>query len=422
MRWLSTIVRRFGQIGSTELNSPTNYILFASVYLFYYGQIGALVPYVGVFLAGRGLAAEQIGQVVACITLTRLIGPYLWATFADTSGLYGQLIRFGCSMAALTFIAILWVEGFWQITLVMALMMTFWCAVLPQLEVVTVQYAKLKHTDYGKIRVFGSLGFIAITAFVGFGIDQFNSEFVVWTCLTALSLLVVVTCLLAFPEVNKQATSIIEKTTVDSTHQQQKTSALWSLKFALFLLSGLCLQISFGPYYAFFAVHLADLAYSGAVIGGLIALGAASEIVVLMYGHKLFKRYSVEWLLTISVAVTAIRWLLVAYYSDVPVILTTSQLLHAFSFGLNHIAAIQFITSAFPLQVQSRAQAAYSSICFGVGGATGAAITGMLWDLPNGATLSYWLAASTALIGAFAMLLTCYPRFITKGRATEDGP
>ena len=55
-----------------------------------------------------------------------------------------------------------------------------------------------------------------------------------------------------------------------------------------------------------------------------------------------------------------------------------------------------------------RAQALYSSVSFGVGGALGAWISGLLWE-PMGGTLVFALAGAASLAGAVVAWLTLSP-------------
>ena len=81
-----------------------------------------------------------------------------------------------------------------------------------------------------------------------------------------------------------------------------------------------------------------------------------------------------------------------------------SQLLHAASFGIVHAVAIHLIHQYFTGKHQGRGQALYSSMSFGVGGALGSFLAGLLWqDL--GGQMVFMLSAGfslLALVVAFA--------------------
>ena len=60
---------------------------------------------------------------------------------------------------------------------------------------------------------------------------------------------------------------------------------------------------------------------------------------------------------------------------------TVSQILHAITYGLYHSVMIQLIDQFFQGRYQIRGQALYSSVSFGVGGAIGSAISGVVWTV-----------------------------------------
>ena len=113
-----------------------------------------------------------------------------------------------------------------------------------------------------------------------------------------------------------------------------------------------------------------------------------------------FKHFSLKSLLTFSLAVTALRWFLVALYADSAWVLTFTQLIHAASFALFHSASMIFISSHFSPCQQSRGQAIYLGGVYGVGGAIGAYLAGALWLDGLGATTAFLTASVAAFLAA----------------------
>jgi PPP family 3-phenylpropionic acid transporter len=109
-------------------------------------------------------------------------------------------------------------------------------------------------------------------------------------------------------------------------------------------------------------------------------------------------------LISISILLTALRWFLVDHYADSNVALVISQLIHALSFGLYHSASIAFIQKHFHANQQSSGQAIYIGGVYGIGGAIGAYVAGVLWQNGIGAGITFDFAAITALIGGVLAL------------------
>ncbi|MGI9294841.1 MAG: MFS transporter, partial [Pseudomonadales bacterium] len=155
--------------------------------------------------------------------------------------------------------------------------------------------------------------------------------------------------------------------------------------------------------YTFFSLHLEKLGYDTAMIGMLWSLGVAAEVLLFMRVSDLFLRFSLRRILLASLAITALRWFLIAKFSDHLLILLLAQLMHAASFGSFHAVAIEYVRRFFRSGNHGRGQAFYSSVSFGAGGATGALMAGFFLSISPAAS---FIAAAVAAI--VAILIVAY--------------
>lgn len=379
-----------------NVSPRTQLILLAITYWLYFGQLGVLVPYLGIFLDGRGFSSAEIGELFAVITLARIIGPSLWASIADKTGKSLAVLRLGCFLTVISFSSVFLFTGFWGLTLSFGLMMMFWTAVLPQLEVITMQSVAGTRIGYGQIRLWGSIGFIVLTVALGKALDHFTTDAPVYASIAVLTILFFSSLLLRQPAIKTTAT--------------EHSGNLWQFvkqrPFIVFLVSASLLQISFGAYYGFFALYMRDLGYSGQQTGLLIALGVLAEIGIFLIAGKLISRVGVWGLLMACMVLTAVRWYALADFAHSGWVVMLTQLIHALSFGLTHATSVHFIHHFFPQSFHSRGQAIYISIAFGMGGALGNYLAGQMWDQGTNAFNTFGFSAITAL-GAALVLLLC---------------
>ena len=358
------------------------------------------MPYLGVFLDGRGFSSTEIGELFALITVARIAGPNLWAVLADKSGRALKVLQLGALLTFGTFCLVFFVEGFWALTLSLGLMMMFWTAILPQIEGLTLNCIRGHASRYGRIRLWGSIGYILLTVFTGKMIDVFSSEAPIYVGAIVLLSLFAITLLLEEPPREKS-----------SSHQQV---SIWhkinTPVFYAFLLSVALLQLSFGAYYGFFALYVIELGYSGQATGWLIAIGVVAEVIIFLQAGKLITLFGVKWILVISTLLTALRWYLLAVVAHNPAILVLSQMLHAFSFGMTHAASMHFIHHYFGNTFQSQGQAIYISVGFGIGGALGGYGAGYFWHQGQGAELTFTLAAVAAVLSALSLVFVSSKR------------
>src|SRR5690606_10465327 len=108
-----------------------------------------------------------------------------------------RVIRGGNLAAALVFISVFFVDGFWAMLAVLAGFSFFWNAVLAQFEVVTLSLLGDRSHRYALVRLWGSVGFILAVLVLGVALDHLPVTLVPWTLLALLWTLWL--CTLAIP-------------------------------------------------------------------------------------------------------------------------------------------------------------------------------------------------------------------------------
>jgi len=385
----------------------TLFIRLSSSYFFYFAILGLISPYLSVFLDGKGFTSLELGEIFAILTATKIVAPSLWAILADKTGQQLMIIRVGAFLALISFTLLFWLDDYWHISLCLALFSLFWTAILPQLEVLTLNSVRRNSKIYARIRLWGSLGFIALALFAGqvmqlslggTATDSVNTEFIY----AFISMGTIILGGLFIATLAIKPHKITRKISKAALPIKNK---LFEIRFIIFFISGVLLQISFGPYYGFFALLLRDLNYLGFTIGALISLGVIAEILVFVFASYFFKHFSLKTLLIFSLAITAFRWFMVAMVADSIWLLAFTQLIHAASFALFHSASMIFISNHFTTCQQSRGQAIYLGGVYGVGGAIGAYVAGVLWLDGAGASAAFMVASAAALLAALLMML-----------------
>lgn len=368
--------------------STVPYWRLSSFYFFYFALLGCISPYWGLFLDARGFNAQAIGELMALFGLVRILAPNVWGALGDYTGRRMALLRLGCLMCALIFVNIFWVSEFWLMALIMVGYGFFWAAVLPQFEVVTLNYLRNRTDDYSKIRIWGSIGFVAFVVLLGILFDY----------LSVLTLPVFMLILLA--------AIFVSSLTIQGSelaHDNDVGAGFLSLVMRphviAFLVAAFLMQVSHGAYYTFFSLFLADVGYSKSMIGLLWAVGVLAEVAVFMVAHRIFAQVSYRHVLILSLILAAIRWSATAYLAGYLPVLLVLQLLHAATFGTMHAVSMHYIHRYFQGRHQGQGQALFSSLTYGAGGAVGAILSGYLWGIDQGVTM---LVASglSALIGA----------------------
>ena len=362
------------------------YWRLSGFYFFYFASLGALIPYWGLYLKTLGFGAVEIGELVAIIMATKIIAPNIWGWIADHTGRRMQVVRLACLLATLAFAGVFLWKGYWWLALVMAVFSFFWNAALPQFEATTLTHLGSQTHRYSSIRLWGSIGFIAAVAALGFMFDRLGNQWLP-VVLVVLFAFIWLSSLLV-PE-NAAGHRSLEHTPMREVLSRPVVLSLLAVCFLI--------QLSHGPYYTFYSLYMAEHGYSKTAIGQLWALGVVAEIVVFLRMHIWLPHYGARNLLLLAAILTAVRWCLLAWFPDKLWLMIFSQSMHAASFGLYHAVSIHLIHQLFHGRNQGRGQALYSSLSFGAGGALGSFVAGYLWA-GFGPEQMYVAAAAVAVI------------------------
>lgn len=221
-------------------------VRLSSFYFAYYAALGAFTPYWSVFLKARGQDIAAISILMSLWYATRIVAPTTWSVLAARTHQPIRWLRVSCLLTVLSIGLFLAPLDFRGLFLAMCVFCFAWNAVMPQFESITLSHLRDATDRYGSIRVWGSIGFIAVAASFGVLFDYVS---VTWLPLLMLPFFVF---LLASSFVNNYA---YEPPEADSGGggflrriRQPEALALLGVAFLM--------QVSFGPYYTFFSLYL----------------------------------------------------------------------------------------------------------------------------------------------------------------------
>lgn len=363
----------------------------ASFFGAYFAYLGLFAPYLSLWLSGRGFTPTEIGILISPMQWARVIGPPAWGWLADHApGANGvrRLVQLSALLGFVSALMLMLDLGFWSIFLVLSVMAFFLSSQVPITESIAMQASHGDLKKYGRMRVWGSIGFIVAVMFAGQWFDRVGIQWLPQTLLFMLAILFVTTLILPPREVHDLSPQ--PAMLKDMLAQKNIRGFLWASFFML---------LAHAPLYTLFSLWLDAQGYSRTQIGLLWALGVVAEIVMFQWQHKLFVSFSVERCWIWSFVVTAIRFLMIAFSGGSIVVIILAQLLHAVTFGLHHSASMSLIRQWFPAQAQARGQAFYTMASYGLGGSLGGIAAGMIWEAIS-PQASFVAASIAALIGA----------------------
>lgn len=367
-------------------------------YFFYYSIVGTFMPYWNLYLQDQGFNYQEIGVLSSIAIVTRFFAPLVWGWIADKSGKRMLLVRIATWMESCIWLAIFIVPNTFQsVALLMLIFSFFQNAILAQFEGVTLfwlddQKAKL----YGKIRKWGSVGFIVGVFTIGAILEIVH--------ISMLPILLLIIASLAF--IWSFTIREPDSAPTSQKHLEPLLPVLKRPTVAAFFAIEFILLFSHAPFYSFYSNFLKSLNFSTTEIGFLWAMGVFAEIFMFSIASKIFQRFSWRSLVIVCLLVTSIRWMLVAVFSHYFIGQLFAQCLHAFSFGLFHLIAMRVIFQNFSAGQQGRGQALYSTM-WGLGVAFGSVLAGHFWKILSG-ELIFMCASVVVLLGL------CFVKWLPK--------
>jgi len=351
-------------------------------YFFYFAVLGAFVPYRGRYFDAQGFDSFTIGLSSAVISLATIAAPYGWAAVSDRYHAGQRVLLFGVLMSLLALAVGLAQTVALPMIMAMAVYSLFWNAILPQAETLTLSRTAKTGSDYSRVRLWGSVGYLVTVLLVGYGVE-YRGVGVMQPVVLAFIVILFVSALLLPRH---------ERIDRDMLRHDKLRATLRKPLVLAFLLAAMLVTISHAPYYTFFDLYLRELGYSASQSGWFITLGVVAEIGMFLLTRKLLARFTFCRLLLVAIAISAMRWAMLAFFAKWLPVLLLIQLLHAVSFALMHSLAMQFLHGQFPVQQRGRAQAIYSALSYGVGGAMGNVLAGLLWRDGAGGSDTYLMA------------------------------
>jgi MFS transporter, PPP family, 3-phenylpropionic acid transporter len=337
-------------------------LLIALFYFFYFALIGVHIIFVPKILSMVGFNAIQIGIIFASAPLVRFAVPFLFLKGfkLDKKTFYTALVLMGLGAAG--FYPVL--EHFWPLLCVNILFGIGISLILPYVEVISLE--QIGQERYGRIRLFGSFGFIAVALIL---VKWLSSPQIGIGFLIAMALITLI------------IGSIIGSAHTDTPHTEcAEDNGGYSFNpfhHPYLWIGFFLMQVSFGPFYNFFTIYTTDHGVSLEWAVWLWSFGVIAEIAMFYFQGPLLRR-NLFALLWISAFITALRWFLVALFPSSLLWLFAAQTLHAFSFALFHTAAISVLFSLY--QNRRLSQQFFFGISYGLGGFAGALGAGVLYQ------------------------------------------
>jgi PPP family 3-phenylpropionic acid transporter len=381
--------------------SPTLLRLFYALQL---ASIAALIPLLGGRFEQAGLSGGTIGFLMAMLPLGRLIATPLWAFVADRYQLAGVILRLACVTSAAAGVVLARAESVLVIAAAMFIFASLRApigAILDSFVMNELHRTGQPSSEYGRIRLFGSLGFV-VSVVLASWLERFG---VPSHWLADLTLVMAAVLAFRFPLAGQGGPAPV----------LPALRALVQQPFLIPLLLGGAFQaLTLSVYDTFLSVHIAALGLPSVVVGACVGIGVAGEMALMAFGRGIFARISPATALLLAAATGVPRWLLTAVATD-PAVLVLAQALHAVGFAAFWLAGVQRMAEASPPHITASAQSLWGASTYGLGALVGAILAGAVLGEWGSESIFFLLAGCATL----ATLCALWMRAVDDQRSTR---
>jgi PPP family 3-phenylpropionic acid transporter len=370
-------------------DAPSHESLLGRLRVYYFvtfGAFGLYLPFFPAWLEGRGFRGAALSALVSLLPLLSLLSPPLVGMLADGLGLRGRMITFAALSTALGLTALALTAfffdplPFWPVFSCFVLFAAFRGPLTGLADVLAMESSP----NYGRMRLFGSLGFLAL-ALVGGQLVLLDHPYQLPALVAgALWLVVIVSRVLP-----KTSTLPPRPVLADARMLLRQPGYRWLLvTVALVFMSN-------SAYDLCASLRVRELGASSGYVGAFWALATGAEIGLLYFAAPFLRRVGPGKLLVASCVVAAGRWYFLSEATSLAVILA-AQPLHAVTFALMWASAIAALQREVGHLGLATAQGLYSA-ALAVGSIAGLWLFGPLYEVAGSARV-FQVAAVLALL------------------------
>lgn len=359
-----------------------------------FGVYGVVNAYLPVMLSDLGYSVTEIGVLQGLFEAAGMAFPIFVNARVDRKGNYVAVITLLAVLMILVLPPLVAFRNFWLTGALLALLAVGYKGTVPLVDTMVSRSLGGDATDYGKVRVLGSIGFVCVTLLLQF------TPLVDSSSASSIAIAMAVPCALFAVSVPlaPRIASLTSRTRGDRVEEngagshdagkaRLESPAIASPRalvaaFPKSYWAGIAIVFLgfFGmtPSQRFFSLYVRD--YLGLEsYAGLWALSAAAEVPFMFLSGRFIKKYGTKNILVFSLAAIGARNLV---YAAIPTFggAVVGQLFHSVCFGLFHPAAVVFIGERAPKRLLALALTMYTSVSVGIASVLGNVTGGLIID------------------------------------------
>ncbi len=363
---------------------------FALYYAVLFGSIGAMLPFAALWMNEVGITPAMIGAIVAAPSVLMLLTTIALGRWADSMKDRRLAIVVGNWVILLSHLVLFFTTGEWVVMGVWLVAGVAMYAKVPITDAAALNVTRLRGSDYARVRMFGSIGFVVMLAFAGYAYEHWGiGIFVVGLLIANVLRLLAAYYLPAMP---RSATPQASEAAASDTATD--ADSLYQAGILLTLMGGAFINASHAMVNTYGILLWTQQGLSESVASQAVGIGVVVEVAIMWWFKSLTKNVSARACLLVAALCGLVRWWLLANEPSLPV-LFAAQALHGITFGVMFLSCASFISRRVPEAAAARGQgllATLTTACMAIA----TFICGQLFD--HWGSQLYWMMGGMCVV------------------------
>jgi PPP family 3-phenylpropionic acid transporter len=359
------------------------------IYFLILAGVAAHAPYRVLYYQSLSFTGTQIGLLTGIAPLVTIFSIPLLTGFADRTQKHKPLMTAALIVVVAILVVFPYVKSFLPLFGLVVFFTIFFSLQHPLMSSASMFMLGGQKDLYGRVRLGGTFGFSLMALVAGFFVENYGLKIAFWGAAGIFVLALLLSQQLAHG-------SEESKKQVD---WRSMAALLKKPHFQLFLLIGLSGGVSFATLNIYLFPYMKVLGAGESLMGVALTVGTLIEIPVLFFSNRFVGRFKAYHLLLLSLAMTGLRFLLLAVAPN-PIFVLFVQLPNGLNYPFLTVAGVAYAEEYAPAGFRATAQGLFYVAYAGIGSAIGGFAGGLLFESlgAKGMYLAFCIFVSIVLV------------------------